>query len=246
MTRNVTRMTIWDVEHYTDDQRQAIIDSYPEHERDARTKGIPLLGSGAVYPVPEERLKVEPFEIPRWWPQIGALDFGWDHPTAAVRIVWDRDTDVQYLTHEYRRSKTKPLEHAAALKAWGSWLPWAWPHDGLSFGRGGDEPLAQQYREHGLEMLPEPASFADGGRSVEAGIMYLLDRMQSDRFKVFSTCKQWFEEHGMYHRKDGRIVEEADDLMDATRYAAVCCDRFAQVRPAERAGAQPLMARGGW
>jgi phage terminase large subunit-like protein len=48
---HVTTMTIHDAEHYTEAQRQAIIASYPAHERDARTKGIPSLGSGRIFPV---------------------------------------------------------------------------------------------------------------------------------------------------------------------------------------------------
>ena len=41
----VTTMTIDDAEHYTPEQRTAIIASYPAHEREARTRGIPSLGS---------------------------------------------------------------------------------------------------------------------------------------------------------------------------------------------------------
>jgi hypothetical protein len=44
LSKHITRMQIDDAEHYTPEQRQAIIDAYPEHEREARTKGIPSLG----------------------------------------------------------------------------------------------------------------------------------------------------------------------------------------------------------
>jgi hypothetical protein len=43
--------------------------------------------------------------------------------------------------------------------------------------------------------------------------------MQLGKFKVFSHLAEWFEEFRMYHRKDGKIVKESDDLMAATRYA---------------------------
>jgi hypothetical protein len=39
-------MTIDDVKHYTEEEKQKIIASYPPHELEARTKGIPVLGSG--------------------------------------------------------------------------------------------------------------------------------------------------------------------------------------------------------
>ena len=57
MTRAVTSMTIYDVDHYTDDERKTIIDAYPAHERDARAKGIPQLGSGRIFPIDEADIK---------------------------------------------------------------------------------------------------------------------------------------------------------------------------------------------
>ena len=71
MTRHVTTMTIYDVDHYSDAEREKIIASYPAHEREARTKGIPTLGSGRIFPVTDEAISVEPFEIPAHWVTIG-------------------------------------------------------------------------------------------------------------------------------------------------------------------------------
>jgi hypothetical protein len=65
-----------------------------------------------------------------------------------------------------------------------------------------------------------------GGNSVEEGIMSMLQRMEDDKFKVFSTLSDWWEEFRMYHRKGGKIVPFRDDLMSATRYAAMAT-RFA-------------------
>lgn len=215
--RAVTTMTIDDAEHYTPEERAKIIASYPPHEREARTKGIPTLGSGRVFPVAEETITVEAFSIPPHWLRIGAMDFGWDHPFAAVELAWDRDADVIYVTKAYRQKEATPVIHAAALKPWGD-LPWAWPHDGLQHDKGSGEQLASQYRTQGLDMLPERATFEDGTNGVEAGVMDMLDRMQSGRWKVFSHLVDWFEEFRLYHRKDGLIVKLQDDLMSASRY----------------------------
>lgn len=222
-------MTIDDAEHFTAEERQKIIDSYPAHEREARTKGIPTLGSGLIFPVLEESIIVDPFDIPAHWAQIGALDFGWDHPTAAVNLAWDRDTDVVYLTKDYRQRQATPIFHAAAVKPWGTWLPWAWPHDGNNDTAAG-ENLSKQYREQGLNMLPEHATFEDGSNSVEAGLMDMLDRMLTGRFKVFKTCTAWLEERRLYHRKDGKIVKERDDVISASRYGVMML-RFAHTKP---------------
>jgi hypothetical protein len=49
----------------------------------------------------------------------------------------------------------------------------------------------------------------------------VLERMATDRFKVFATLPDWFEEKRSYHRKDGRIVDRRDDLLKATFYAVM-------------------------
>ncbi len=231
MSRHVTSMTIDDALHYTPEQRAAIIASYPAHEREARAKGIPQLGSGRIFPVAEETIRVKAFRIPDWWACIGGLDFGWDHPTAAVKLAWDRDADCLYVTNTYRVAEATPVVHAAALKAWGPWLPWAWPHDGNNDTAAG-ENLATQYGKQGLKMLPARATFEDGSNSVEAGLMMLLDRMLTGRFKVFDHLEDWFEELRLYHRKDGKVVKALDDLMSATRYGAMML-RFAKPPPGE-------------
>jgi phage terminase large subunit-like protein len=229
--RAVVTMTIDDAEHYTPEDRARIIASYPPHEREARTKGIPSLGSGRVFPVEEELIKCAPFTIPSHWVQIGGLDFGWDHPTAAACLAWDRDSDVIYLTKGYRQREATPIVHAAAVKPWGLWLPWSWPHDGNNDTAAGKN-LATQYRDQGLAMLPERATFEDGSNGVEAGVTEMLDRMQTGRFKVFETVGDFFEEFRLYHRKDGKIVKERDDLISATRYALMM-KRFATIKPAD-------------
>jgi phage terminase large subunit-like protein len=215
----VTNMTIEDAEHYTPEQRAAIIASYPEHEREARAKGIPILGSGRVFPIVEEGIKVNAFPIPPHWARIVGLDFGIDHPTAAAWLAWDRDSDTIYVTDAYRVKDQSIAIHAASIRAKGDWIPVAWPHDGLQRDKGSGLQLADQYRSQGLAMLRQRATFDDGTSGVEAGIAEMLTRMQTMRLKVFSHLADWFEEFRLYHRKDGIIVKDGDDLMAATRYA---------------------------
>ena len=223
-------MTIEDAEHISPVDRARIIASYPAHEREARAKGVPILGSGRIFPVAEELISIAPIQIPEHWPQIGGMDFGWDHPFAAVMLAWDRDGDCIYVTKAYRRRESTPAIHVDAIRPWGDHIPWAWPHDGLQHDKGAGIPLAEQYKSRGLKMLPEKATFQDGSNSVEAGIMDMLTRMEAGRLKVFNNLAEWFEEFRLYHRKDGRVVKEADDLISATRYAMMML-RFAQSPP---------------
>lgn len=217
--RKYVTMTIEDALHYTPEERLERISRYLPHERDARAQGKPMLGSGAVFPFSEDMVACEPFKIPAHFPIINGLDFGWDHPTAAVQLAWDRDGDILYVTHSYRQNHVTPAIVSAAVRRWGK-VPTSWPHDGLQHDKGSGEQLAQQYREEGLEMISVHATFPDDrGNGFEAGIFEMYDRMQTGRLKVFNTNREWFDEFRTYHRKEGIVVKERDDLISATRYA---------------------------
>lgn len=214
MSRVVIRMTIDEAEHFTPEKRAEIIASYPPHERDARTRGIPQLGSGRVFPLSDEQVSVEPFQPPDYWPQIGGMDYGYDHPFAAVRIAHDEENDIAYVIQTYRQRHATPVIHAAALRAWGEGLPFAWPHDGMASDKSSGVPLRDSYVREKLRLLPTHAQ-----KGLEFGIMEMLDRMLTGRLKVFSHLGDWFDEFRMYHRKDGEIYKWEDDLMSATRMA---------------------------
>jgi phage terminase large subunit-like protein len=217
----VINMTIEDALHYTKEQRDAVIAAYPEHEREARAKGVPMMGSGRVFPIIESAIKVEAFAIPTHWPRIVGIDFGVDHPSAMVWMAWDRDTDTLYVYDAWRESGRTPAEQALVYRPRGSWIPVAWPHDGLQRRVSGNAlvQISKQYAQVGVNMLPERATFEDGTHGLEAGVGEMLMRMQSRRLRVFSHLNDWFEEFRMYHRKDGIIVPLMDDLLSATRYA---------------------------
>ena len=228
--RVVINMTIEDVEHYTREDKDRIIASYPAHERKARAMGIPFLGSGQVFPVPEDQIMIDYMVLPDHWPRMVGIDFGFDHPFAAVWLAWDRDTDTVYVYDVFKNRQGTPRSHAPPILSRGPWIPVAWPHDGLQHDKGSGIQLAEQYRQAGLNMLHERAQYEEtsgttGSQtsrfSVEAGIMDMLERMQSGRFKVFSHLADWWEEFRMYHRKDGKIVAKDDDALSATRYAVM-------------------------
>lgn len=235
------QMGIRDVDHYSAERKAEIIAGYPAHEREARANGVPLLGSGAIFPVADESIEIEPFELPEIWPRLRAIDFGWDHPTAKVNLAYDRDKDIVYVYDEYRERELSPLQHAMTFNAEpDKWAPMAWPHDGNNDTAAGPQ-LAKQYREAGVPMLNEHAKYEEvpgdtdenrkqARNSVEAGVSDMLSRMQTKRLRVFKTCTRWFEEKRGYHRKDGKIVKLNDDLLSATRYGIMQL-RFAIVRP---------------
>ena len=223
-----------DAPHMTKEKCARLIAQYPEHQRDMRTKGIPMLGHGRIYDLGDEFIECEPFNIPDHWLVINGMDFGWDHPQAHVKLVINPDTQDIYVTKAYKASKVSANDAWGSVKDWATDIPTAWPHDGLQMEKGRDDAVQQKvhYERAGFTMLADMATWppvADpkkaghmktGGNSVEQGIYELTDIMRKGKLKVFSGLVAWFEEFRQYHRDDkGKISKVRDDLLDATRYA---------------------------
>jgi phage terminase large subunit-like protein len=205
-------MATWDdAPHLDEAAKKELWASIPPFQRDARSKGIPQLGAGAIYPVPESDLLVAPFALPEHWPRGYGMDVGWNC-TAAIWGAMDRQTDTLYLYREYARSQAEPSIHVHGIKAAGDWIPGF--IDPASRGRSQTDgsQLITDYRALGLRL-----QLADNG--VESGLYSVWNRMSTGRLKVFNSLSGWMQEFRLYRRDErGRVVKENDHRMDAMRY----------------------------
>lgn len=211
-----------DAPHMTEEKRTRLLAQYPEHQRDMRTKGVPMLGHGRIYDISEEFITCDPFEIPNHFYVIDGMDFGWDHPQARIQMIEDRDNDMVYVTRDWKARKVSANEAWGATKSWAKGVPTSWPHDGLQHEKGRDGGVIQMwhYHEAGFDMLEEHAQWETGGNAVEAGIYELNDLMSKGKLKVFRGCRDTLNEILQYHRDDkGKIVKANDDCVDSLRYA---------------------------
>jgi phage terminase large subunit-like protein len=200
------------------EQKEKMIDSYPEHERPARIQGIPMVGEGLIYQVPDEQISIEPFDIPAHFAQLNAMDFGLGKHGIFVNLAWDRDDDIIYLTKIFKGdSGVLPENEAVHVMKWGKSIPVSWPHDGHKEEKGTGAVMMSYYKDAGLKMRPTHATHPEGGFKVESGIKEINDRMRSGGFKVFNHLKGFFDEKRIYHRKNGKIVKANDHILDATR-----------------------------
>lgn len=209
-----------DAPHLSEDVKRDLLESFPQHQRDMRTKGTPMLGHGRIYDLSEDFITCDAFDIPKHFYVINALDFGWDHPQSHVQLAWDRDQDIFYVTRALKVRKTSPDEAWGAVKIWAKGVPTSWPLDGLQTEKGSGKQQKEYYEEAGFEMLDERATWEDGSNGVEAGLYEIRDLMRKGKFKVFSGLRDVFDEILQYHRDEkGKIVKIRDDLLDAIRYA---------------------------
>ena len=216
--------------YLTDKDITRMYDNTPVIEHDMRLRGIPKMGGGAVYPVLPEDFTVDPFPIPEHWLRCSAIDFGWTHPTGMVWVALDSDTDCVYVYHVEKMAKTPVPVLASILRGKGSQIPVVWPHDGLNGTlAGGGSSLASQFTNEGVAMEIDPFKnpMDQAGKQdnrVQPGLTEILTRLQTGRFKVFSTCTAFFNEYETYQydpKKEGQVIKRNDDLMDATRYATL-------------------------
>lgn len=225
MSKYVVQATWADAPHLSPEAQDALIKSYPPHERDARTKGIPQLGAGAIYPIPESEILIDPIILPQYWPRAYGMDVGWKR-TAALWGAHDTESDTLYLYSEHYRGNAEPSVHAAAVRARGAWMNGV--IDPAARGRSQDDgtQLMTQYVDLGLNLSP-----AD--HSVEAGLFDCHQRLATGRIKVFKTLVNFLAEYRIYRRDDkGRVVKENDHLMDAMRYLVRSGIGAASVNPA--------------
>lgn len=214
------RATWDDAPHLTEQTKKTLLAMYPEWQRDMRTKGLPLLGSGLIFDFSDDLIKVQAFPIPDHWFLINGMDFGWDHPQAHVQLAWDKDTDTIYLINAMKKSKALPEVIWGAIKPWADGVPTAWPADGLQSEKSSGNAQRDAYKNAGWKMCQDHATWPSGGVGVEAGLVEMYARMEKGTFKVFSHLTPFFEEKMNYHREEnGHIVKVNDDVLAATRYA---------------------------
>jgi len=214
-----------DVPHLSEDQKSRLLSSTPPHLREARSKGIPSLGSGAVYPVKESEITVEPRILPKYFPRAYGMDVGWNK-TAAIWGAWDRENDVLYIYGEYYKGQEVPAVHASAIKARGKWIQGACDFAGANQDDG--TRMFDKYVEEGLYIVKAE-------KAVEAGVFEVYQRMVTGRLKVFSDCQNFFKELRLYQRdKNGKIIKSNDHLMDSVRYLCMKLPEIAAVQPTAR------------
>lgn len=213
-----------DVPHLPKETKEAILASIPAWQRDSRTKGVPQLGAGAIYQVPESDFVISGFEIPRHYVRCFGMDVGWNR-TAAIWGAYDRETATLYIYDEYYRGQAEPSVHAAAISQRGKWIPGAIDPAARGRMQTDGSRLLELYQNLGLDL-----EIAENAR--EAGIYRVWEMLSQGRIKVFRSCSNTLSEYRLYRRDEkGQVVKKNDHLMDALRYLVMSGIERAKLEP---------------
>lgn len=222
----------WDhVPHLTDKAKADLLKETPPHLRDARSKGLPSLGSGAIYPVPLSDILEDPMPMPAHWPRAYALDVGWNR-TAALWGAWDDGTGTLHVYSEYYRGQAEPVVHATAIKSRGDWMRGVIDPASAGSNQVDGRNLFEIYKGHGLKLHK-------ANNAVETGILEVWTLLSEGRIRISRACRNFETEYRIYRRDEkGRIVKEKDHLMDCLRYLVMSGRKIAGVQRAEGAPQQ--------
>lgn len=165
-----------DAPHLTEDDKQRLLAGYPDWQKEMRSKGVPVLGSGAVYPFSDkeidgvltiDQIKSNPFAYKLLW----GCDFGYSSntdadPSTLVLTAYEMETDKIYVVDEWNSKqdvKKNRLAHmpehmASIIK--NSAFPYApllVPHDAKKQidGLGTNVTRLSELKRYGVNVLPQ-------------------------------------------------------------------------------------------
>lgn len=206
--------TTWDdVPHLSKQMKDELYAGCLPHEREARSKGIPSLGSGAIFPIVWDTVTIDPlpFPIPPWWPKVYGFDTGWKC-NAAVWLTQNPDDNILYAYAEYYAGQEHVAIHTHAIKQRGDWITGA--ADAFAVNQQDGAKMIDLYRAEGLNLVNAKKTDRD------SGILKIQQLFDSGQLKIFSTCVNLLRELRRYQRDEkGQIVKKDDHAVDAFRYA---------------------------
>lgn len=211
-------MASWrDAPHLSEEEIKRMEASIPPYQLDARSKGIPALGSGRIYPIAEEEVVISDFEIPSYWPRVFSLDVGWKK-TAALWMAVDREGDICYLYSEYYQGEKEPSIHANHIMSKGYWIPGV--IDPAARGRSQIDGRRLMDIYNGLFDPNQTGKkkLTKAINAVDSGTQEVWQRLSSGRLKVFKSLNNWLAEFRLYRRNEKGQTVGDDHQMDNTRY----------------------------
>ena len=208
-----------DVTHLSEEDKKIQMAGLGPHEIESRKFGKPTVGTGKVYQFDESEYVVPDFEVNPNWKIIGGLDVGIAHPTCAVVMAVDTQSNTGYIYSEYKKSGETSIYHAYRLRDWECKFAID-PNSRQRSIATGDSPF-KLYQD----ILGEDRLLIADNR-VNYGISYVRTKIASEQLFIFESCVETLKEMRLYRFKpNGDILKQDDDLMDAFRYCVTSWDK---------------------
>ena len=230
-----------DVDHLEEDIKAEMLSATQPHLHDAVCKGIPVLGSGAVYNIGEQEIAYDELEIPDTWPRICGVDVGFTtDPTAGIFAAQDPSTGIYYVYDEYGsvdNNTWSAEQHVGKLHSKDcSQIPMIYDSAARSKVGASGKAITELWQEMGLNVLPNsfsnPKWVSEGSSStsykaIAPGLSHCYYLMSTGKLKVHAkNCPNFWREFRSYSYDDKGTPSEKDNhWMDAFRYAIMSAEK---------------------
>ncbi len=222
------RISANEARHISAERNAELAGEYSDAERETRLEGSPQRGTGPVLPIDRLPSLIKPFNpdaIPPWAKYICGIDFGFDHPFAAVLIAWVPDKKHLYVIDSFSMTKSSAMYHVQRIHSMtqGLRVKIAYPHDGSVHDKGSGLSLAGQYKSYGANMADKWAlNHGTANYNVEPALEEIRTMMYEGRLTIAPHNYELIEEMRNYHYDENfKIVKVRDDLVSAFRYAVM-------------------------
>ena len=214
---NVCTITAgWDdVPHLSKAETELMLAHLPEREHAARSQGVPLPTSGAVYRSPQSEYVIEPFPIPEHFAYCGAIDPGWN-TFAALLGRYDWQNNVLYIVEEYCAEGLTTTENAKAIRTMMQHCSPITDRHSMTTSTADGSSEIQRLRRAGVKA--RPASYKHG---VMEGISAVREGLNSGQIKIMSSCPILVNSMSRYRMRPDGIKpskKTPDHLPDALRF----------------------------
>lgn len=227
------RSASWDeCPHFTPEMIEQELAKYPTWQHEMRRRGLPVLGTGAIFEIEDNAIKLMELNIPDNWEILAAIDWGEQVDPTVVTVAVRNPQSDHYYIYDVLYFDTDRSPHAV-----GRALNERYP--GITLIRPHDRPaLSNQLINMGVNVQFDPfrnppssvLKMKQGNgeskafNDVETGLDEMRLMFSEGRLKVLSRCEKWFEQKATYYYKQNKNTGKVDrsrpdDLMDSSRYA---------------------------
>jgi len=189
----------------------------------ARMEGLPVAGSGRVYPFRDDQVIVPMPKIDNSWRRAYGLDPGWN-ANAAIWVAEDPYTNIKYIYSEYQEGQKIDEIHAAAIRARGDWIPGAIDPHGARHRRDDGTDKITYFRSLRLNIVS-----ANGDPTVTRSM--IRGMLEVGSLKIVETCTQLIDDlHNYVYDEDNpdKVADkQSDHRPDAMAYVILKFNQIA-------------------
>ena len=235
---DVPEYDLWGEPFFLKSTREALIIDYLPHERDARTKGIPVMGKGAVFQIrnwPTYKTGDYDFKNSQGLCRVIALDLGLVNDSTVITLMYYDPNEQEAWLHTQivvtgteEANPMNYINHLMRPEVFGT--PIVLPADGNTQGRYtmSSQSIRTMFESYELNVHPDaimnpPDEQGRRTNHKSFGINSMRQMLELGTLHVNENCTAFLKEAQNYFVDAHGRFSDPDDCIDSARYALIAC-----------------------